>query len=248
MLKVLIVDDEIKARRVLENILQEYCSQETNIVASVDDVPNAVKAIHKFKPDLVLLDIEMPNHSGFDLLDFFETIDFDIIFTTAYQEYAVQAFQVATIDYLLKPIQIDLLINAIEKVSKNQGRQRQEKLDTFKNNLQEDFIKKIALPTSEGLMFVEIEQIMMLIADGSYTHVFLEKQDKILVSNKLKSFEQVLQHPFFFRTHRSYIINLNRVKRYVRQDGGYIVMENGEVASLARDKKEGFLKLYQVPR
>lgn len=248
MLKVLIVDDEVKARRILENILQEYCADKTKIIASVDDVPNAVKAIHKYKPDLLLLDIEMPNHSGFDLLDFFETINFDIIFTTAYQEYAVQAFQVAAIDYLLKPIQIDLLINAIEKVEKNKGLQRQERLDTFKQNLQEDYISKIALPTSEGLMFIEIDEIVMLIADGSYTNVFLKQQDKILVSKKLKAFEQVLQHPFFFRTHRSYIINLNRVKRYVRQDGGYIVMENGELASLARDRKEEFLKLYQVPR
>ncbi|OJJ20312.1 DNA-binding response regulator [marine bacterium AO1-C] len=248
MLKALIIDDEAKARRILHELLKEYCPQ-VEVVADADDVPNAVKAIHKHQPNLVFLDIEMPGYTGFQLLDFFDQINFEIIFTTAYREYAIQAFQVSAIDYLLKPIQIELLIKAVEKV---QGQlkppQINERINTLKNNLSQEHITRIALPVSEGLLFVEVDEIVYLNAEGAYTQIFLEGGRKVLVSKKIKSFEKVLDHPGFFRTHRSYLINLNRVKQYVKQDGGYIIMDNGDTVSLARERKEAFLKVYSTPR
>ncbi|EAY27427.1 LytR/AlgR family response regulator transcription factor [Microscilla marina] len=248
MLKALIIDDEAKARRILQELLKEYCPQ-IEIVGEADDVPNAVKAIHKYQPNLVFLDIEMPGYTGFQLLDFFDTINFEIIFTTAYREYAIQAFQVSAIDYLLKPIQIELLIKAIEKVEGQLSEpQINERIDTLKSNLSQEYITRIALPVAEGLLFIEVDQIVYLNAEGAYTQIFLEGGKKVLVSKKIKSFEKVLDHPSFFRTHRSYLINLNRVKQYVRQDGGYIVMDNNDSVNLARERKEDFLKAYSTPR
>ncbi|WP_299459769.1 LytTR family DNA-binding domain-containing protein [uncultured Microscilla sp.] len=248
MLKALIIDDEAKARRILQELLKEYCPQ-IEIVGEADDVPNAVKAIHKYRPNLVFLDIEMPGYTGFQLLDFFDTINFEIIFTTAYREYAIQAFQVSAIDYLLKPIQIELLIKAIEKVEGQLSEpQINERIDTLKSNLSQEYITRIALPVAEGLLFIEVDQIVYLNAEGAYTQIFLEGGKKVLVSKKIKSFEKVLDHPSFFRTHRSYLINLNRVKQYVKQDGGYIVMDNNDAVNLARERKEDFLKAYSTPR
>lgn len=248
MLKALIIDDEAKARRILLELLKEYCPQ-IEIVGEADDVPNAVKAIHKHQPNLVFLDIEMPGYTGFQLLDFFDSVNFEIIFTTAYREYAIQAFQVSAIDYLLKPIQIELLIKAIEKVeSQLNAPQINERIDTLKSNLSQEHITRIALPVAEGLLFVEVEEIVYLNAEGAYTQIFLDGGKKVLVSKKIKSFEKVLDHPSFFRTHRSYLINLNRVKQYVKQDGGYIVMDNNDSVNLARERKEDFLKAYSTPR
>lgn len=249
MLKALIIDDEAKARRILLELLKEYCPQ-VEVVGEADDVPNAVKAIHKHQPNLVFLDIEMPGYTGFQLLDFFDNVSFEIIFTTAYREYAIQAFQVSAIDYLLKPIQIELLIKAIEKVESqlSSAPQINERIDALKSNLSQEHITRIALPVAEGLLFVEVEEIVYLNAEGAYTQIFLDGGKKVLVSKKIKSFEKVLDHPSFFRTHRSYLINLNRVKQYVKQDGGYIVMDNNDSVNLARERKEDFLKAYSTPR
>jgi two-component system LytT family response regulator len=247
MLKVLIVDDEAKARRILEELLKEYCP-DIQLLESVDDVPNAVKAIQKYRPDIVFLDIEMPNYTGFQLFDFIDSVDFEIIFTTAYREYALQAFQVSAIDYLLKPIQIDLLINAIEKVKKQKNAQIQERINALKTNLRQENIQKIALPVAEGLLFVEIDEIIYLAAEGAYTQIYLTSGRKILVSKNIKSFEDSFRHPRLLRVHRSYIINLNRVKQYLRQEGGIIVMENEAEVDLSKDRKEEFLKAYQTLR
>lgn len=247
-MKVILIDDEAKARRILENLLKEYCPQ-MQVVATAEDVPSAVKVIHKHQPDLIFLDIEMPGYTGFQLLDFFDKINFDIIFTTAYEEYAIQAFQVSAVDYLLKPIQIDLLIKAVEKASQKQDKQLQERFDTLQKNFQQPSIQRIALPVAEGLMFVEVEDIICMTADGAYTEIHWGNKQKVLVSKNIKSFEKILQqNTCFFRTHRSHLINLNRVKQYVKQEGGYIVMDNEKVVNLARDRKENFLKVYQMPR
>jgi two-component system LytT family response regulator len=245
MLKALIVDDEAKARRILEELLKEYCP-DIQVVSTADDVPSAVKAIQKFQPDLVFLDIEMPQYTGFQLFDFIADLNFEVIFTTAYREYALQAFEVSAIDYLLKPIQIERLIGAVEKVRKQRLQQINERIQTLKSNLEQDFIQKIALPVAEGLLFVELADIIYLAAEGAYTQIYLTSGKKILVSKNIKSFEESLVHPHFFRVHRSYIINLNRVKQYLRQEGGIIIMDNGAEVDVSKERKEDFLKAYQM--
>lgn len=242
MLKTIIVDDEPKARRIMCALLEKHCD-EVEILGTADDVPEAVKLINKTKPDLVFLDIEMPGFTGFQLMDFFETVDFQIIFTTAYSEYALQAFQVSAIDYLLKPIEVSALNEAVQKAIKQQEAIGQDqRLEALAANLNPSgAIKKIALPVADGFMFVEPEDVLYLQADGSYTNIHLVDGQQFLVTKKIKEFVRILNHPCFFKTHRSYLINLNQIKQYVRTDGGYIIMANGDQVTLARDRKDEFL-------
>lgn len=242
MLKTIIVDDEPKARRIMCALLEKHCP-EVEILGTADDVPEAVKLINKTKPDLIFLDIEMPGFTGFQLMDFFERVDFQIIFTTAYSEYALQAFQVSAIDYLLKPIEVSALKEAVQKAIKQQEATSQDqRLEALAANLNPSgAIKKIALPVADGFMFVEPEDVLYLQADGSYTNIHLVDGQQFLVTKKIKEFVRILNHPCFFKTHRSYLINLNQIKQYVRTDGGYIIMANGDQVTLARDRKDEFL-------
>lgn len=241
-----IIDDEAKARRIMETLINDHCPQ-LNVVATAEDVLTGVKAIQKYKPNIVFLDIEMPGYTGFQLLDFFDELDFEVIFATAYSEYALQAFQVSAVDYLLKPIQIEQLQLAVEKAIKLSGNsQMKERVSALKENIEEHALKKIALPMSHGLTFVPIKDILYLEADGSYTHIYLCNGEKLLVSKKIKEFEGTLHaQNHFFRTHRSYIINLLRIKQYIKQDGGHIVMENDGIVHIARERKDDFNQLIQ---
>jgi len=240
-MRAIVVDDEEKARNVLKAIIGEHFP-DVEIVDLCEDVPAAVKSILKHKPDVVLLDVEMPGYNGFQLLEFFEEIDFSIIFTTAYSEYAIRAFQVSAVDYLLKPIQIEQLEIALEKLRNRQSTQSKELFDNLRLNMQDGPVKKIALPSSGGVMFVKTEDIIYLKADGSYTQFFLSSGRHVLISRKLKEFEKALNETIgFFRPHRSYIINGDKVTEYLRADGGSVVMDNGDQVPIARDSREEFL-------
>ena len=234
-LKAIIIDDEEAARNTLNSFLTLYCN-DIQIVAMCSNVPDAVIAINKYKPHVVFLDIEMPEYSGFELLSFFREIDFEIVFVTAYSEYAVRAFEISAVDYLLKPVDIDQLKNAVEKFKTN----IQERLDLFKEAYKGDEIRKIALPVSDGLLFIEVSDIILLEADGAYTNFYLHNGSKLLISKRIKFFEDILENrPIFFRNHRSHIINLNYIKKYTRTDAT-IVMENKLAVALARDRKQEF--------
>jgi len=240
MLKAIIVDDEAKARRILERFIAEYCPQ-IELVAMSEDVPQAVKAIQKFKPDLVFLDIEMPGYNGFQLLEFFEDINFEIIFTTAYSEFALKAFQVSAIDYLLKPIQIDQLVAAVQKLEKIQGNSLiRQRLQTLQNNLEEYKIKKIVVQLSEGSLFVELKDIIYLKAEGSYANIFFKDGNKVVVSKNLKDFEdQLTMEEGFFRTHRSFLINTAHLKN-ISSDGTEAIMINQAIINISRERKQEF--------
>jgi two-component system LytT family response regulator len=243
-MKAIIIDDEPKARRILQAlILENYPLIE--IVAIETDVPSGVKAIVAHKPDLVFLDVEMPGQNGFQLLDFFEKIDFEIIFTTAHSEYAFRAFEVSAIGYLLKPIQIEKLVEAVERAIKFRGQnQIQQRLQTLQSNFQSTEIKKIALPVSDGLVFVNVNDIIYLKADGAYTQIFIVEGKHLLISKNLKEFENSLSHhPHFFRSHRSYMLNINYIQKYNKTEGGYIELINGHQADLSREKKDEFEKI-----
>lgn len=242
MIKAVIIDDEAKARRILEALLKEYCP-EVEILASCEDVPSGVIAINKYKPDVVFLDVEMPGYTGFQLLEFFNEVNFEIIFTTAHSDYALQAFKVSAIDYLLKPIQISELIRAVDKLKKVQGDEA-TRISTLRENFKHNAIRRLALPVAEGLIFVEVNDILYLEADGSYTKFCLANGKSVVVSKKIKEFEEALSTANnFFRPHRSYIISLNAIKQYVKQDGGYILLKNDTQIPLARERKDDFLEL-----
>ncbi|MFY0675382.1 MAG: response regulator transcription factor [Bacteroidia bacterium] len=244
-MRAIIIDDEGKARRILEALIDQNC-EDVDVVGVADDVPSGVKAINKEYPDVVFLDIEMPGYSGFQLLDFFDEIDFDIIFTTAYSEHALKAFEVSAIDYLLKPIQIDQLVKAVNKVRAKKAAQINEKIDTLKENLKGNKIAKIALPVADGLLFVKPEEILYLKAESSYTNIYLIENKTILVSKTLKEFEKLIDHPHFMRIHRSYFVNLNHIKQYYKSEGGHIEMINGDIVYFSKDKKEEMLAAFKT--
>lgn len=243
-LRAVIIEDEQKARRILQTLLEENC-EGIEVMAAAEDVPTGVKAIIAHKPDVVFLDIELPGFNGFELSDFFDEVKFEIIFTTAYSEYAIKAFQMSAVDYLLKPIQIDQLRSAVEKARERRGSQMDEKMKALKDNLQGRNMRKIALPIAEGLLFVEEKEIVYLEADNSYTTVYFSNGTKILVSKNLKEFTEIIDSPDSFKPHRSYYVNVNHIRQYNKADNGSLVLDNGHVVHIARDRKQEFLEFFQ---
>jgi two-component system LytT family response regulator len=241
MSKAVIIDDEAKARRILESFVTDYCKQ-VSIVGIAEDVVQGVKMIQKEKPDIVFLDIEMPGYNGFQLLEFFDEIDFEIIFVTAYSEFALKAFQVSAIDYLLKPVQIEQLVKAVEKVERIKiNSNAVERFATLKENLKNNVIKKIVVPVSEGNLFFNVDDITHLKSEGSYVYIFLKNGDKILASKNIKDYEnQLTQQEGFFRTHRSFLVNIKHVVNATVANTE-ATMCNNEIITIARERKSDFI-------
>ena len=245
-MKAIIIDDEKRARISLTYILQEYCPEVT-VVAECENLPEGIKAIRKQQPDIILLDIEMPGHSGLELLDFFDEneVNFSIIFTTAYNEYALKAFKFSAVDYLLKPIIPEELAEAIQRVSKQ--KQRFENFKAFKENLQQETLTKIAVPSGNTLLFLDTNKIMYIKGEGAYSEVFCNDRTKQLISRNLKNFEDILcSDSRFLRIHKSYIVNFNFVTAYNKSDGGSIELENKTQIPVSPDKSQTILDQIQI--
>jgi two-component system LytT family response regulator len=241
-MKAIIIDDESQARKLLKNLLKEYCPQ-VEVIADCEDLPNGVKAIRKLKPELVFLDIEMPGHSGLELVDFFDDDDihFGIIFTTAYNQYAVKAFKLSAVDYLLKPIDGEELIDAIARYEKSMF--KKESIQLLKENLSGTSLQKIAVPVGQSVRFIQLTDIIFFKAENSYTEIFMHDESKLTVSRTLKNFEDtLLDNPLFFRCHKSYIVNQDYIIDYVKSDGGYLVLKPKCEIPISHDKVEQFLK------
>jgi len=240
----LIIDDEKKARVLLSTILQEYCPKIEEIYTA-EDLPSGVELIKKHQPNIVFLDIEMPEYSGLQILDFVDKDDlnFEIIFTTAYSEYAIEAFQFSAIDYLLKPLRPKQVQDAVDRFEKETKKnQLHDKLLELSNAFKTAAFNKIALPVSDGVRFVPLDDIICFKADGMYTKVFSLSEGEILISKPLKHFVEMLQNKsLFYRPHRSFLINLKHIKQFVKKDGSYIVMENDISVAISKEKKEEFL-------
>lgn len=244
-MKALIIDDERKARSVLKILLQENCPEITEIFEA-EDLVSGIELIKTQQPKLVFLDIEMPEHSGLEIVDFIDrsTHTFEIIFVTAYNEYAIQAFELSAVDYLLKPArptQIKQAVNkALNHIDKNELRL---KLQELKYSIDNKKFKKIAVPFSDGIKFINFNDITVLEADGMYTKISTSTSEKsLLVSKPLKHFAELLvTESLFYKPHRSFLINLNYVKEYIKRDGGHIVMDNDSIVAISKDKKEDFL-------
>jgi two-component system LytT family response regulator len=248
-MKAVIIDDEDKARRLLQALIHDNCPQITEI-REASDLPEGVRLINEIHPDIVFLDIEMPGYLGIQLLDFFtpSQITFEIIFTTAYSEYAIKAFELNAVDYLLKPLRDEQLEMAVTKAIDQRGKsQVSERLRELKNTLNATAIRKIGLPVSNGIQFVKLDDIICLEADRMYTKVFTKNSGELLVSKPMKFFIDILnQATEFYQPHRSYLINLKHINQYINQDGGYIIMENKKNISISREKKAEFLELMQA--
>ena len=241
MIKTIIIDDEQNSREALENLVKSYCP-DLQVVSSAASVEEGIKVIKSEKPDLVFLDIEMPDKSGFDLLSQLDSIDFEVIITTGYEQYAVKAFKTVAVDYLLKPIDINELELAVTKVlEKRKKRKVNKNFDVFIQNWKSGGNEQIALASSEGFIFVKVKDIIYCKGDGAYTYFYIKDTPRVTVSKNLKEFEELLKDQSFFRVHKSYLINLNEMKKYIRGDGGYVVLTNGDNVDVSKRKKESFL-------
>lgn len=246
MIKAIIIDDEKRARLNLALLIEEYCSF-VEIIATCENLPEGVKSIRKNKPDLVFLDIEMPGHSGLELLDFFDEneINFKIIFTTAYQEYAIQAFKFSAVDYLLKPINPNELTQAVTRFIKT--KEKVENYKVLKENIKQDFLKKIAVPTGNSLIFIETEKIIYIKGEGAYSEIICSDNEKYLVCRNLKNFEDIMcSNSIFVRTHKSYIVNTQFVRAYNKSDGGSLELKNGLLLPLSNEKLQIILEAIKI--
>jgi len=241
-MNAVIIDDEKRSRESLELLVKDYCPN-VNVLDMAESVATGVECIKKHKPDLLFLDIEMQDGTGFDLLEKVAGNNFYVIFTTAFENYALRALKLSAVDYLLKPINADELKAAVSKASDiMEQKSTENNFQLLLQNLQSNTgMHKIALPTSEGLTFINVHDIIRCQADGSYTHFYFKTQKKLLVSKKIKEYEELLSPYNFVRVHHSHLVNLDEVTKYVRGDGGYVVMSDGETVYVSKRKKEDFM-------
>jgi two-component system LytT family response regulator len=259
--RAVIIDDESSSRSALRAKLSGHCP-EVAVVAECGDGEEGVTIITEFNPDLVFLDIEMPWVNGFTMLQRLPHRNFEVIFVTAYDHYAIKAIKFSALDYLVKPVEVDELKAAVDKaIQKATQKATQDKhnpkisqdqdnlrLEILLQNLktEKDQRQRIAIPSMDGLQFVRIDDIIYLEAESNYTVLYLTTRSKLTVSKTLKEFEDLLPSASFVRIHHSYIINCNAVERYIKGEGGQVVMKNTAVLDVSKRKKTEFLKAMQV--
>jgi two-component system, LytTR family, response regulator len=247
-LKAIIIDDENHCVDIIEVMLKKHCPN-VHIAARANNGLQGIKAILQHNPDIVFLDIEMPKMDGFQMLEALEKIDFTLVFTTAYDQFAVRAFKFSAFDYLLKPIDEEDLIATVRK-AELQNIPQKEHLDLLKEHYQNDTknaTRRIALSHSKGYQLVDSQAIMYCEADGNYAKVFLENGSKVSVIKSLTHLEEILEDlspDAFFRIHRQYLVNLRFVKNYLNTEGGQIEMQNDSLLPVSRNRKDDFMKMY----
>lgn len=241
MIRTLIIDDEQQNIILLKKLVAVYCPQ-LNICGTAGSVAAAAELIRNEQPQLVFLDIEMPDGTGFELLEQLKPINFEAIFVTGFGHYAVKAFRYSALDYILKPVMIDDLVMAVQKaIEKISGQSINKRLEEFLYQHQHKTPARIALPSKEGLEFYDIADIISCSAEGAYTRIVLTNGKKILTTGLLKDFEELLPAEVFCRIHHSHLVNLNYIKKYYRGRGGYVELTNGETIEVSNTRKDDFL-------
>jgi two-component system LytT family response regulator len=241
---VVIIEDESKSLAMLQNLLRDY-APEVEVVGTAQSVKAGKELLRRVDPELLFLDIAMPDGDGFDILEGISTPDFSVIFTTAYEEYAIRAFDFSAMNYLLKPISSEDLLRVLEQFKElRTQRDRSLQMGILRQSLQAQF-DRIALPTLEGLEFISVADIIRCEADGSYTNFVLRSEGgtnrQVVVSKSLSHYEKLLQQALFYRIHHKHLVNLREIRRYVKGSGGYVVLANGESVDVSVRRKEGFL-------
>ncbi|MBN9380260.1 MAG: response regulator transcription factor [Chitinophagaceae bacterium] len=244
MIKTVLVDDETDSIKILQRLLSTYCP-EVEVVGTADGVDTATHVIQTTKPALVILDIEMTHGNAFDLLNQLQPVSFQIIFVTAFDNYAIRAFKYSALDYLLKPVDIDELRAAVERAAtRTQGKSFLDQMETLLYNVETFQLtqQKMAVPTLTGLVFIPIRDIMRFEAGGSYTTIYLTSKDEIIATRNIKEYEDLLPPSIFCRVHNSHIINLHKIQKYHKGRGGYVIMEDGSNIEVASRRREEFLR------
>jgi two-component system LytT family response regulator len=244
MVRTVLIDDETDSIRVLQRLLNAYCP-EVEVIGTADGVETALNLIQMARPDLVFLDIEMTHGNAFDLLNQLQPITFQIIFVTAFDNYAIRAFKYSALDYLLKPVDIDDLREAVKRAAtKVQGKSFLDQMETLLYNMETFQLsqQKMAVPTLTGLVFVPIKDILRFEANGSYTTIYLTSKEEIIATRNIKEYEDLLPAAIFCRVHNSHIINLHKIQKYHKGRGGYVIMEDGSNIEVASRRREEFLR------
>ena len=245
MIRTVIVDDEAHCIARLNALVEAHCAQDLDIVGTFDSVENALVGIHALQPDLVFLDVQIHDKTGFDLLQAFGNVRFDVVFTTAYERFAVQAIKFSALDYLLKPIDTDDFKAAVEKIkSKRSNDDASKKIDTLFHNLKAigGQTRRISVPTMTGFEFIRVSDIIRCESDVNYTTIFMKEKQKLMVAKTLKEFDELLAEYNFFRVHNSHLVNLSYVKSYVKGKGGCVVMSDDSEVEVSVRRKDDFLK------
>jgi two-component system, LytTR family, response regulator len=245
MIRAIIVEDEKMSRETLRRLLEKYCP-EVEVVAEADGYRKGVEEIRSNNPDVIFLDIQMPDGSGFRLLEEFDEIDFEIIFTTAFDQFAIKAIKYSALDYLLKPVIPQDLVEAMARVAKKkEEKNRKKNLDIFSKgyDLQEERSQKIILSTSEMIHVINVDDIIRCESDNYYTYFYFVDGRKLLISKTLKENEDLLQPYNFIRPHKSHLVNIKYIKSFVRQEGGHILMTDGTRIPVSRRKKDKMMEI-----
>ena len=245
MLNTILIDDQVFCTEVLQDMLLENHS-EVKVVSVCHSGKDGIKAIKKYEPELVILDVEMPGMTGFEMLQEIKNPGFEVIFTTAFDKYSIEAIRFSALDYLLKPVMPHELKLAIERMEPNQHKNISKHFKTLFQHLHQSKrpVNHVALPSMEGLIFVNVIDIIHCESDSNYTTLFLNTGDKMVVTKTLKDIEGLLEGNDFFRIHHSHLINMNHIKKYVKGNAGYVVLGNGANITVARNRKEVFLKQF----
>ena len=244
MISALIVDDDKKIRESLKKLLSDNCHS-VRLLDEAASVSEAIPLIKKHNPQLVMLDVEMPHATGFDLLKQLNNIDFKVIFVTAHAHYAIKAIKFSAVDFLLKPVDKNDLIEAVNKASVEINFNHHQHYQGLLKNLEPGKTQKLAVPIKNGLEFLNPEEIIRLEADVNYTYIFTDGQKYTAVKN-IKEYEELLSEWYFFRSHKSHLINLKHVKRFSNDDGNFVQMSDGSIAEVSRRKKEEFIQVMSL--
>ena len=246
MVRCVLIDDENNSLEMMEWLIRTYCPQ-VSIEAMCNSSEKGIAAIKKFKPDVVFLDIEMPHMNGFDMLEQFDKLFFDVVFCTAYDQFAIKAFKYSALNYLLKPVDPADLQETIRRLEEKNSSPSKEQIEMLLQNIRgntKPAVRRIALTTNDGMIFVSTQDILYCEAESNYTSVVLKGGKKILVSKVLKDIDETLAGSDFYRIHNSFLINLNHIKKYVRGDGGYVIMENDVTISISRSRRHEFMEMF----
>jgi two-component system LytT family response regulator len=244
MIKVVIIDDEISGRNVIRQYLSLYC-ENVEIIGEADSVKSGTELLTNESPDIVFLDIQMQDGTGFNILEALPERNFKVIFVTSFDQFALKAIKFCAADYILKPVDPDEFVEAVERVQADLEKQNlaDNRIDEMLTNMSN--FSKVGLPTADGVKFVKVDDIVRCEADGSYTTVFMNDGDKILISKNLKTYEELFVDNKFLRVHKSHLINISHVDKYVNSggDGGSVVMSDGSTVEVSRRKKDELLAL-----
>lgn len=247
MLTAVLIDDEKNALEVLELQLARFC-QDVTVLEKCHSGEQGIAAIRKHQPDLVFVDIEMPHVNGFDVLKATAGLHYEVIFTTAYDQFAIKAIKFSALDYLLKPVDITELQAAVKKAAEKKGTGSVgDKLNVLLQQLQQPVRKpdRIALPIGDAMQFFHADEIMRCESESNYTHIFLANGKKITTAKTLKDVEESLDGYPFYRIHQSHLVNMNHISKVSKADGGYVVMDDGTHVAISRNKKEAFFESFR---